>query len=169
METALLIVRLVFGTAMAAHGAQKLFGWFGGYGLKGTGGFLETLGFRPGYTFALAAGLSEFGGGVLTTLGLLGAIGPALIISVMIVAIVTVHKDHGFFATTNGIELPLLYISGALAIAFAGPGAHSLDALLGLGPVEQPVVTWIAIGAAVVGAFGNLSLRRLPAGEPKSV
>ena len=87
MTTALLIARLLLGGALFAHGAQKLFGWFGGYGVKGTGGFMESLGFRPGPMFAIAAGLGETGGGLLTALGLGGPIGPALIIMVMIVAI----------------------------------------------------------------------------------
>ena len=65
MDTALLLIRLTFGLAIAAHGAQKLFSWFGGYGIKGTGGFFEAIGFRPGIPFAIAAGLSEFCGGVL--------------------------------------------------------------------------------------------------------
>ncbi|HEY8370791.1 MAG TPA: DoxX family membrane protein, partial [Thermodesulfobacteriota bacterium] len=63
MDAALLIARLILGLGLAAHGAQKLFGWFGGYGIKGTGGFMETLGFRPGALFAVAAGLGEVGGG----------------------------------------------------------------------------------------------------------
>src|SRR2546428_533738 len=83
---------------LAAHGAQKLFGWFGGYGLAGTGGFFAGLGFRPGVLFALAAGLGELGGGLLTAAGLFGPVGPALIILVMLVAILAVHWPHGFFA-----------------------------------------------------------------------
>src|SRR5205814_7539283 len=89
MDTGLLIARLVFGLLMAAHGAQKLFGWFGGHGLAGTAGFLESLGFRPGRVFATAASLAELAGGLLAALGLLGPIGPALIVSVMIVAAMT--------------------------------------------------------------------------------
>src|SRR5919109_3686243 len=93
----LFVIRLVLGLAMAAHGAQKLFGWFGGHGLAGTGGFLEQqLGFRPGRLFALAAGLGEFGGGLLLALGFLGPVGPAIMIAVMIVAMRTVHVGHGF-------------------------------------------------------------------------
>ena len=163
MNTALLILRLVLGTAMAAHGAQKLFGWFGGYGLKGTGGFFESIGFRPGTRFALAAGLTEFSSGLLLALGFLGPIGPALMLSVMLVAILTVHRGHGFFATTNGVELPVLYITGAIAVAFAGPGQYSVDHGLGLDTVFPPAVTWIALAFGVLGAFGNLAVRHAPA------
>src|SRR5438132_5227391 len=93
-----LLARLVFGLVMAAHGAQKLFGWFGGYGIAGTGGFFESLGFRQGRLCAFGAGLSEFAGGLLVALGFLGPIGPPLIILVMIVAALTVHWRHGLFA-----------------------------------------------------------------------
>src|SRR5436189_2470332 len=104
MSIGILILRLLAGLTLAAHGAQKLFGWFGGYGLAGTGGFFESLGFRPGRLFAAAASLSEITGGVLVALGLLGPIGPALMISTMLVAIATVHWGKGFFAAGNGIE-----------------------------------------------------------------
>ena len=80
------VLRLATGLILMPHGAQKLFGWFGGYGLAGTAGFFEQLGFRPGRAFAAAAGASEFGGGLLVALGLLGPVGPALVVSVMIVA-----------------------------------------------------------------------------------
>src|SRR5262245_43520782 len=109
MDMGILIGRLIIGLAMAAHGAQKLFGWFGGYGIAGTGGFFEGLGFRPGRFFASGAGLAEFFGGLLTAFGLFGPFGPALIILVMVVAAVAVHWPHGFFAMSNGIEMPLLY------------------------------------------------------------
>src|ERR1044072_3276783 len=89
-DLGLLVARVVLGLLMAAHGAQKLFGWFGGYGIAGTGGFMESLGFRPGRFFAAAAGTTEFAGGLLVALGLLGPLGPAMIISTMIVAIAMV-------------------------------------------------------------------------------
>ena len=79
MAIALLIARLVLGGGMFAHGAQKLFGWFGGYGIKGTGGWMESMGFKPGNLFAAAAGLGEAGGGLLTALGIGGPLGPALV------------------------------------------------------------------------------------------
>ena len=127
MDAALLFVRLVVGLSLAAHGAQKLFGWFGGYGLAGTGGFFEKLGFRPGRVFAFFAAAGEVGGGLLMVLGLGGALGPATLVMVMLVAIFTVHISKGFFITNGGWELNSAYIAGAVAIAYAGNGAYSLD------------------------------------------
>src|ERR1700678_105254 len=120
MDAALLFVRLVVGLAMAAHAAQKLFGWFGGYGLAGTGGVFEGVGFRPGRGFAVFPGLGELGGGLLMVLGLGGALGPALIVMVMLVAMFTVHISKGFFITNGGWELNASYIASAVAVAYAG-------------------------------------------------
>lgn len=160
MDVGLLIARLILGLAIAAHGAQKLFGWFGGYGPRGTGEFFAGLGFRPGVLFAVAAGLGEFVGGLLTAAGFLGPVGPALVMLVMLVAIFSVHWRNGFFASSNGIELPLLYLTAALGLAFAGPGRVSLDGLLGLPWQPQATAVWIAIAVAVALALGNLALRR---------
>ena len=160
MFTALLIARLLLGGTLFAHGAQKLFGWFGGYGVKGTGGFFETLGFRPGPLFAIGAGLGEAGGGILTALGLGGPIGPALIIMVMLVAIFTVHMRNGFWQSNGGYELNTMNIAAALALAFVGPGAYSLDAAFGIDGVWTDASRWIAIGIAVLLALGNLAVRR---------
>lgn len=160
MDAGLLVLRLVVGLVMAAHGAQKLFGWFGGYGLSGTGGFFEQLGFRPGKVFAALAGSAEFTGGLLLTLGLLGPTGPALIVSVMLVATLTVHWQHGLFAQNNGIEVPLLYSAAAVASALAGPGVYSLDAALGLTSLWTPPVVAAFLAAGVIGGLANLALRR---------
>jgi putative oxidoreductase len=160
MAIAVLIARIILGLGMTAHGAQKLFGWFGGYGIKGTGGFFESIGFRPGPFFALAAGLGEFAGGLLTALGLGGPIGPALIVMVMLVAILTVHLGHGFFVTKNGVELPLTYISGMILLALTGPGPLSVDSALGISSVWSPEAPWIALAAAIVIALLNLLVRR---------
>src|SRR5215813_8709872 len=97
MDAGLLIGRLVVGTLMAAHGAQKLFGWFGGYGLAGTGRFLEQLGFRPGPRAALMAGLSEAAGGLLLALGAATPLAATLVVGVMLVAVGSVHRPKGFF------------------------------------------------------------------------
>jgi putative oxidoreductase len=160
MDTGVLIARGLLGLAISAHGAQKLFGWFGGHGLKGTGAFFDGLGFRPGHVFALAAGLGETGGGLLTALGLFWPFGPALIVLVMVVAIGSVHVSHGFFASSNGIELPLMYLTAALALAFTGPGAVSFDAWLGIGPVFDSTSAWLPIAAAVGAACLSLAMRR---------
>jgi putative oxidoreductase len=160
VSTGLLVARLALGLGMAAHGAQKLFGWFGGYGLAGTGGFLEGLGFRPGRAFAALSGLSETAGGLLVAFGLLGPVGPALVISVMLVAIATVHWHNGFFVANSGIEHPLLYAVGGAALAFTGFGAYSLDALLGLDELATPSLAVAGVIVGVVGALGLLVLRR---------
>jgi putative oxidoreductase len=158
MDTGLLLARLVFGLLMAAHGTQKLFGWFGGYGLAGTGGFFEQLGFRPGRFFAATAGATELVAGLLLAIGLFGPLGPALIVSVMLVAMATVHWQHGLWQSNNGIELTLLYAAGAVALALTGFGAYSADAALGLTwPVE---VAWIALGMGALGGVANLAIRK---------
>ncbi len=159
----LLVGRLVLGLLMAAHGTQKLFGWFGGYGLAGTGGFFESLGFRPGRAFAAAASLAEVGGGLLVALGFLGPVGPALILSVMIVAALTVHWGNGLLSNSNGIEVPLLYAAGAIALVLTGYGAYSLDAILGLQSLWTPSVVWVVVGLGIVGSIVNLVARQAPA------
>jgi putative oxidoreductase len=145
---------------MAAHGSQKVFGWFGGYGLIGTGGYLESLGFRPGRLFAAAAGLAELSGGLLLALGLFQPVAAALVISVMIVAAVTVHVGKGLFAMTDGIELPMLYAAAAFALALTGPGVYSLDAALGLAALWTADVTATVLASGVIGGFVNVALRR---------
>src|SRR5579862_5140493 len=162
MGSALLIVRLIVGLGFAAHGAQKLFGWFGGHGLAGTGSFFASMGFRPGTMFALLAGLGEFGGGLLLALGLGGPIGPGLMTSVMVVAICTVHLKNGFFVTSNGIEVPLLYVCFAVAFAMIGFGRYSLDWTLGFTGLSTVINARIAIAASIVIGLINAALRRAP-------
>jgi putative oxidoreductase len=164
ISAGLLIGRLVLGLGMAAHGAQKLFGWFGGYGLAGTAGFFEMLGFRPGRHFAAAAALTEVASGILVALGLLGPIGPALMVSVMVVAVMTVHWKNGFFAQSNGFELGLLYATGAVVLALSGPGLYSLDAVLGLERLWSREIAGVALTVGVLGGVANLLAHR-PAAE----
>ena len=159
----LLVGRLVFGTLFAAHGSQKLFGWFRGEGLRGTGEFFESLGFHPGRPFAAAAGLTELTSGVLILLGFLGPVGPALLLSVMTVAVITVHWGNGRLASSNGSELPLLYATAAIGLALAGPGTYSLDALLGISTLWSSSVTWAVLAVGVIGGLATAAARRTAA------
>jgi putative oxidoreductase len=130
MPEGLFIIRAIIGGLLFAHGTQKLFGWYGGYGLDGTGGFFESVGHKPGRTMAMVAGISEAGGGLLLLLGLFTPLGSAAIIGTMIVASVSVHKDNGLWATNGGYELPLINATVAAGLAFTGAGAWSLDSAL---------------------------------------
>ena len=160
IDLGLLIVRVVFGLIFAAHGAQKLFGWFGGYGIAGTSGWLESVGYRPGRAFATVLGLTEFAAGLLLALGFFGPVGPALIIAVMMVAMVTVHWKNAFFVGTNGIEHPLMFTVAAIGLALTGPGRYSLDYMLGWQRWETPGITWIALAVGAIGGLLNLAVRR---------
>ena len=162
MEVGLLLVRLVIGGTLAAHGAQKLFGWFGGYGISGTGGWLESMGFRPGKLQAAVSGLSEFGGGLLLAAGLLTPLGAAAIAGVMLVAIASVHLDKGFFNGTGGYEFNLVLAVTAIALAFTGPGEVSLDHALGL-DLSGPGYGIAALLLAAVIGGSVLAARRTPA------
>jgi len=161
MALGLLILRLVVGLTMAAHGAQKLFGWFGGYGLAGTGSFLEQLGFVPGRRHARFAGLAELSGGLLLALGLATPLAATLIISVMFVAIATVHIKHGFFNHNQGYEYPVLLAIVALSVTIMGAGALSLDAAVGL---HDAGAVWglAALLAGIIGGAVQLAGRRAP-------
>jgi putative oxidoreductase len=162
IATGLLIARLFVGFAIAAHGCQKAFGWFGGHGLKGTAGFFETLGYRPGVLFAGLASYGEIVGGLLTALGLFGPTGPALIFLVMIVAIGTIHLQNGFFASKNGFELNAFYVAASLALTFGGPGEYSLDRVLGLNTYFSTQVDTTAIAAGAAIGLITLALRHTP-------
>jgi putative oxidoreductase len=160
VDLGILLIRVLFGAAIAAHGAQKVFGSFGGYGLKGTGGFFETVGFKPGVMFAAMAGLSELLGGLLVALGLLTPLGAAMVLAAMIVAMVGVHLKNGFFVSNNGIELAFLYAAAALGVAFTGGGAYSLDALLGLRSFADPYIFGGLLLLTIIGAGLTLAVRR---------
>ena len=162
METGLLLIRIVLGVVFAAHGAQKLFGWFGGFGIAGTGGWLASMGFRPARLHATVSGLSEFGGGLLLAFGLLTPLGAAAVAGVMIVAIATVHIPNGFFKSAGGYEFNLTLVVTAFALAFTGPGGYSLDRALDL---SLAGTEWgiAAIAASVVTAGAVLATRTNPA------
>jgi len=131
-ELAPMVVRVVQGSLMAGHGAQKLFGSFGGPGLEGTSGFMEMLGMRPGRPWAYLAGLAEFGGGVLTALGLLRPLGPLGVIGSMSMATRKAHWDKPIWVTEGGAELPVLNIAISTALMIREPDRFSLDRLLGI-------------------------------------
>jgi putative oxidoreductase len=159
LSTGLLVGRLVVGLGIAAHGAQKLFGWFGGKGPSGTADYFESQGYEPGRFFAVAAGLGEFTSGLLVAVGLFGPIGPGLMLAVMLVATVQ-QRHHGFFAQNNGLELPLLYAAAAVALAFTGYGWYALDTALGLQPLSTIPVAAMALAGGAMGGAATLALRR---------
>lgn len=130
LSVGLLIVRVVIGLIFVGHGTQKLFGWFGGYGPKGTGGWMESIGIRPGILMAVIAGLMEAVGGLLFAAGLLTPLAAVMIIATMLVSIVKVHGKNGFWVTAGGIEYNVVLIAISLGIALSGAGAYSLDHLL---------------------------------------
>jgi putative oxidoreductase len=152
LNLGLLILRLVVGLLFVGHGAQKLFGIWGGYGLQGTAGFFEGIGLRPGNVHALAAGLVEFGGGLLLALGLITPVASVALIAVMTAAIITAHFSKGLWVTNGGYEYNLVLASVALALAATGPGAWSLDNALS---ISMHGVLW-AVGALVVGLLGGV-------------
>ena len=159
METGLLLLRVAVGGILAVHGAQKLFGWFGGHGISGTAGWLEAMGLKPAHAYAAMNGLAEFGGGALLALGLLTPLGAAAIAGVMLVAIATVHWKNGFFNTNGGYEFNLLIIAAALALALTGPGTISIDDLAGWN-LAGPEWGFAALGISVVTAGSVLAMRR---------
>lgn len=123
-------IRLTVGTIFVAHGAQKLFGAFGGYGLAGTAGWMESIGLAPGLLMALLAGSAEFFGGLLLMIGL--AVRPAALVLAftMLVAIFAVHLEHGFFLANNGYEFALALLGTSVALVFRGAGSVSIDSVL---------------------------------------
>lgn len=125
-----LALRVPVGLIFAAHGAQKLFGWFGGYGLEGTGQFFGSIGLNPGYLMALLAGAAEFFGGLALVLGLLVRPAAAALAFAMLVAIVAVHWSKGFFAAAGGYEYALALFAASVSLLFSGAGAWSLDGRL---------------------------------------
>lgn len=123
-------MRLTAGAIFVAHGAQKLFGSFGGYGLEGTAGWMESIGLSPGLLMALGAGGAEFFGGLLLIVGLLVRPAAAILAFTMLVAIFAVHFEHGFFLSNNGYEFALVLLGASLSLALRGAGSLSVDSLL---------------------------------------
>jgi len=153
MDLALLVLRVVVGLLFVGHGAQKLFGVFGGHGLAGTAGFFEQIGLRPGHLHARAAGALELFGGALLALGLVTPIASMMILAVMTAAVITVHFAKGLWSTEGGYEYNLVIGAVAFALAGTGPGTWSLDHALG---IDMTGAGW-ALGALAVGLAGGLA------------
>jgi putative oxidoreductase len=166
MAYGLLALRVVIGLTLAAHGAQKLFGWFGGGGLRATADFFgDNLGFRMPLAMALAAAVSEFGGGLLFAAGLVTPAASTGIAAVMVVAIATVHWKNGFWAGKGGYEFNLALITVAVAVAATGPGRFSLDRALGWD--DNLAGIWWGVGALGVAAVGALAMIGLFRAAPR--
>jgi putative oxidoreductase len=168
MSYGLLLLRVVIGGTMFSHGAQKLFGWFGGHGLRGTAGFFESMGWRMPLVMAFLAGLAEtsglpFAAGLVTPLATLG------IAVVMLNAILVVHWKNGFFNGNGGYEFPLVLGTAAVALAGTGPGRISLDRLIGWD--DELSGLWWALGvlaAALAGAVLTLAVGRMRRGPSEA-
>jgi putative oxidoreductase len=153
MNLALFGLRVVIGLTFSAHGAQKVFGAFGGPGIKGFAGVLEHLGMRPAKQHAWLAGLTELSGGLLIALGLVTTPAAAALIAVMTTAVLTVHLRNGFFSSNQGFEFNLALVAGLFALAGVGAGAWSLDNALNI----DLTGTWWAVGALGVGVLAGLA------------
>lgn len=156
----LLILRVVVGLLLAGHGAQKLFGWFGGHGFAGTVGFLQAKGFKPAGFWTLLGVLGEFVGGLLLALGFLSPLGAIAIFASMLMAVIKFHWAQGLWSTSGGYEYPLVLAVVSLVLGWLGAGSYSLDALLGI--ALPSVIFWIGIVAAIiVDVIGVLTSRQL--------
>jgi putative oxidoreductase len=165
----LLILRLVVGLTVAAHGAQKLFGWWGGPGMTTWTQVVQRLRIRPAQPWAWVAALSEFGGGLLLALGLLSPLGSLAIVGAMLVAIATVHLSKGFWVSKGGYEFNLTLIGSAVALAITGPGAYSLDNALGI-HLPEPITLILGTIALIIGVTVTLVSRKQaePIAKPQS-
>ncbi|HLI28953.1 MAG TPA: DoxX family protein [Chloroflexota bacterium] len=159
LDHALALIRLVVGLLLAGHGAQKLFGWWGGPGLRGMAGWLGSMGLPAPWALALFVALCEFLGGLAFALGLLTPLAALAITAVMLGAIGIVHWAHGLWVTNHGFEYPLVILATAVAIGLAGPGVYALDAALKL-PLPQQPVYLLGVALEVLGLLGLLALRR---------
>jgi putative oxidoreductase len=163
----ILLLRVVVGLVLAAHGAQKIFGWFEGGGPRGTAGFFGALGFRPPLAMALMAGLSE-ASGLAFALGFLTPFAAFAMASVMVVAIGSVHWRNGFWAGKGGYEYNLVLWTVAITVAATGPGRFSIDRALGWDGALSGVWWGVGVlGASIAGGLLVLSTRQTPP-EPEA-
>jgi putative oxidoreductase len=158
MDIGLLVLRVVVGLLLVGHGAQKLFGWFGGGGLRATAWFFRSRGYWPSRLMAGFAGTAEMVGGAALAVGLGTPLAAAAVIATMLNAAVAVHSRHGLWAIDGGYEYPLVIAAAAATLGFTGAGAASLDATLDLGDgsVESGL---FAVGLGLVMGAGALLSR----------
>lgn len=164
-DIGLLILRLVVGGLVAAHGLRKLAGWFGGPGLEGDASYLASLGFRRPRTMAWLHGLAELAGGLALLTGFLTPVGAAVVLAVLLNAALVVHRPNGLWAPDGGFEYPLVLGTAAAAIAIAGPGALAVDAALGWELASVPALVTLVAGLAV-GLAVALTAREAPRTGP---
>jgi putative oxidoreductase len=161
MSSGLLLLRLALGGIMAAHGAQKLFGWFGGPGLSGTAGMCKMMAYRVPFLMACGLAIAEFGGGLSLAAGLLTPLGALAVLTVMINAVYLVHWTKGFFVANGGYEFNFLIAASAVAIAAIGPGRFSVDHAIGWADNISGVWWGLGVaGLAAVTAFLTLTAGR---------
>jgi len=168
LDAGLLLIRVVVGLVMMAHGAQKLFGWANGPGLEGFRGMMRKLNVHPSKFWATVGALNEFGGGLLLLLGLLMPLGPLMVIANMLVAIVMVHGAKGFWNSQGGYEWPLTLAVVSLAVALTGPGRYALDPLLGISLPPAILLVGLGIVFAAVLTLSLMSRQQAPAPQAES-
>ena len=154
LNISLLILRVVVGLFLMGHGAQKLFGWFGGKGFTATIGLLKSLGFKPAGFWALLGVLGEFGGGLLLVLGLLTPLGALGVFASMLMAVLKFHWSKGFWAAKGGYEYPLILAILGFVLGLMGPGSYSLDALFGIVLPTVPLFLLGVLAAIIVDVVG---------------
>lgn len=159
LSLGLLLLRLVAGLTLAAHGAQKLFGWFGGASFARTAQGMQKQGFKPAWLWTSLTVLGEVGGGLSLAFGFLTPLGAAGAMGAMTMAIVKVHWQHGFWNRNHGLEFPLQLLASSLAIGLVGPGSYSLDALFGINVPTPLLFGVLAIVALLVDLIGLLVSR----------
>jgi len=155
----LLIIRLVGGLTIAAHGAQKLFGWFDGPGLTKITQGLEKQGFKPPWLWVILVILGEFGGGLSVALGFLTPLGAAGMFGAMLMAIFKSHWKNGFWNSKRGLEFPLALLAMGVGIGLTGPGMYSLDALIGIALSYPVVFLLLAVAALIIDVIGLIISR----------